>query len=168
MKRFSVVQKILVGFFSVLMVSTMVSAAIRESNQDDAIPSVSYSFFNHTNLTTTSGDTIIAVGGTTTVYTKSYRVPANVKYFSHEFKATSSGTVNLTITREVKSSPFAVEGAADADAILVSSTAVTLTSTAKYGASIDIPGGFEYYRYRIVGTGNNDATTTVTGRANSN
>lgn len=163
MKRFSLAQFVLGIAVLAILVGGIVSAApIRESGALDALPVIKCGFLKVTQLQTSANNTTIAINGTSTVYTKSFFLPSTGNYLTHGFKAASSGTVNLTITLEQGIAAPETEGAADATWALVSSVNATLSSTTQYRAAISTL-GTPYGRYKIVGGGGNDASTTLTG-----
>ena len=105
--------------------------------------------------------TTITVPSTTTVYTKSISLknqsalsPVGVAY-----KATSSGTISVSIQAEQSHKTPATEGAADVT-YQNFEPAVT-TSDASWRMNTLDTVIMPYMRFKIVGTGSNDASTTI-------
>ena len=166
MKKFSFVQMVLgVAIVAMMLgsIGSFLSAApVIESASVTAAPVIKCGFLKVTALQTSANNTTIPINGTSTVYTKSFTLASTGNYFTHGFKAASAGTVNLTITLEQGIALPGTEGAADATWALVSAVNATLAATTQYRAAIS-PIGTPYGRYKIVGGGGNDASTTLTG-----
>lgn len=142
--------------------SLLIAAPVTESASVTAAPVIKCGFLRITNVTYNNGTATIPINGTSTVYTDVFQLPSTSNYFTHGFKAASSGTVNLTITLEQGIYNVSTPGSADAAWALVSGVNATLTGTTQYRAAIS-PLGTPYGRYKIVGLTGNDASTTLTG-----
>jgi len=102
----------------------------------------------------------IPVASTGTVYTKAFSLRNNpLGPVGVMFKATSSGVVNLQLQAQQSYGLPATEGAFDS-AYQNWKTVETVTDQNWHVATLDTV-VMPYGRYRIVGTGSNDASTTI-------
>jgi len=109
-----------------------------------------------------NGNTDIAVAGTATVYTKSFRFGQS-EYYSSVLKASSSGTINLKIELEISNTKPATEGAADDNYAVgenMSDVMSALTDSTIHFAEIQSVTA-KYARFKVTGLTGNDSSTTI-------
>ncbi|MFA5407856.1 MAG: hypothetical protein WC343_03695, partial [Bacilli bacterium] len=116
----------------------------------------------HKHITDYAGTEDIAVASTGTVYTKSEPLKYN-EYFGLFVKATSSGTVAVTITLEQSYKKPSSEGKADTDWVAPdgASTIIALSDENAHIIPISDMKTMPYFRLKMVGGAGNDASTTV-------
>lgn len=122
----------------------------------------SYADISRTIESISSTDTLtdINVPNTATVYTKSYSlVNQDVESIGYMYKATSSGTIGVSIQVERSFQRPTTEAASDATYIVWNSPSTTADS-AWHLATLDTV-VMPYYRFKITGTGSNHNSTTV-------
>lgn len=115
-------------------------------------------------IESSAGAIAIPVPTTTTVYTKAIKLKY-LTYFSvfvYPYSA-SSANVNVTVTVEQSWLPPATEGSADGNYVTPNgmSAIVTNKTTETYYAASLSPIVAPYMRFKIVGSGSNDADTVV-------
>lgn len=109
-----------------------------------------------------STDTLVDINvpNTQTVYTKSYSlINQGVDSIAYMYKATSSGTIGVSIQAERSFDRPTTEATADAKYVVWNTTATTADATWKM-ATLDTV-VMPYYRFKITGTGSNHNSTTV-------
>lgn len=109
-----------------------------------------------------TGSTTIAVSGTDTVYTQSFKLSFGVA-FGIWYKAASSGNVNVKIQLEQSYTTPATEGSSSTNYVIgsgVSDIDSALTDTTVRVKTVS-PVPMKYGRLKITGLTGNDATTTL-------
>ena len=135
----------LVLFITIMLMPTVVLAAPYRST---------------TNAKSSTGVKDIAVATTSTVFTQSVDIKENETGLDNGiyYKASSSGVVNLRIDLQESFEP-STDGAADADYQTSAIVTTSLTDKTWHLATIDTV--LPNIRFKVIGQGSNDATTTV-------
>lgn len=126
------------------------------------IPSMVYADITRTIESVSSTDTLtdINVPNTATVYTKSYSlVNQDISSIAYMYKATSNGTIGVSIQVERSFQRPTTEAVADASYVVWHAPATTINATWQL-ATLDTV-VMPYYRFKITGTGSNHNSTTV-------
>ncbi len=107
------------------------------------------------------GSTSIAVGSTTTYYTKSFPLPKN-RFFGLDILLSSSGTPDVKFELEEGNSRPDTENSSDADEWAVTDTiSGGISDTVAHIIEV-APIAAKYGRIKITGQGSNHSSTTVT------
>ena len=102
----------------------------------------------------------IAVATTGTAYSRSFQIPRGAN-FGLEYRFTSPGLIDVTISTETGSSRPTTEGSADTTNFLVANEIEANITVAVLKGNAPAPVVGEYVRFKIKGNGSNDAGTEL-------